>query len=151
MSGLLDPDHIPSIEAIAAGHPEEIVQKRAGLLLLLNEGKSTQEVANEVGFATTTIRRWRRRYQADGMEIFPDAQDTEAPQSEPKSPSEEEKIKGKTSKKKKVNKKDKAEKKKKDEKKKKAEKKKKDKKKKKKSSGGEKAKKKKKGGKKKKK
>ena len=70
MSGLLHPDHIQTLESIASAHPEDIIRKRAKLLLFLNDGKSAQETADEVGFSASTVRRWNRRYRAEAMEIF---------------------------------------------------------------------------------
>ncbi len=67
---------------------DALLSKRATLILMADEGKTTAEIAQEVDFTTSTIQRWQREFNRKGLEIFPaaalngDMFHPEAPQTE---------------------------------------------------------------------
>ncbi|MEM1125258.1 MAG: helix-turn-helix domain-containing protein [Bacteroidota bacterium] len=67
---MLAPDHRPLLESLTSSD-DLAIQRRARLLLLYDAGEPTAVVAEAVGLATSTVQRWRRRYLAEGMAIFP--------------------------------------------------------------------------------
>lgn len=68
---LVHKDDLASLETIKNSSSAETLVKRARLLLLLHQGKSTAEVSAEVGLAPSTINKWRRAYLSRRMAIFP--------------------------------------------------------------------------------
>ncbi len=68
---LIHKDDVAALEAIRDSPSTETLVKRARLLLLLHQGKTTAEVSAEVGLATSTINKWRRAYLDRRMAIFP--------------------------------------------------------------------------------
>lgn len=84
MSDLLAPDHVALLQHRAENDPDTLLQKRAQLLLLYHEGHPTSAVAREVGVAPSTARKWKQRYQSEGLAIFPDGAD-ETPAQPPSS------------------------------------------------------------------
>ena len=68
---LVHKDDLASLETIKNSPSAETLVKRARLLLLLHQGKTTAEVSAEVGLAPSTINKWRRAYLNRRMAIFP--------------------------------------------------------------------------------
>jgi CHAD domain-containing protein len=51
--------------------PDDPVRRRAQILLLYNEGKTTAAIGDAVRLSQGQVRYWRRRFQEEGMSIFP--------------------------------------------------------------------------------
>lgn len=62
-----DRDQINSIAELAT---TAAMRRRAEVLLLYDQGLSTQEVAEKAELSTSRTRYWRRRYLFEGMQIF---------------------------------------------------------------------------------
>jgi CHAD domain-containing protein/transposase-like protein len=45
--------------------------KRAAIILMAHDGKTTAEIAQEIDFTTSTIQRWQREFNRKGLGIFP--------------------------------------------------------------------------------
>lgn len=58
------------ITAIAERATTAAMRRRAEVLLLYDQGLSTQEVAEQVGLSASRTRYWRRRYLFEGLQIF---------------------------------------------------------------------------------
>ena len=77
------------ITALAERATTEAMRRRAQVLLLYDQGLTTQEVAEQVELSPSRSRYWRRRYLFEGMQIFagselessPDAQETPSEES----------------------------------------------------------------------
>jgi CHAD domain-containing protein len=77
------------ITALAEQATTEAMRRRAQVLLLYDQGLTTQEVAEQVELSPSRSRYWRRRYLFEGMQIFagselessPDAQATPSEES----------------------------------------------------------------------
>jgi hypothetical protein len=74
MPDLIKPQHLETIQHLAAGSPDAAVQRRAQLLLLYHTGHSTAAIAEKIGRSTNTALYWRRRYRAEGLGIFPNVE-----------------------------------------------------------------------------
>lgn len=57
-------------------------QRRARIILLHDEGKSAQAIADEVGLSARQVRRWLAAFREQRMEIFPSLE-VEAPETKP--------------------------------------------------------------------
>ncbi len=60
------------LEKIAAEVKSGPVYRRAQLLLLYGDGKSSEQVSQEVGLSLTQVRYWRRQFLEEGWSIFPE-------------------------------------------------------------------------------
>ncbi len=71
------------LERIISGGPEAL-QPRARIILLADQDHtlSTAAMASRLGVSPTTVRRWMRRFQTDGMAIFEVASVATAPPAE---------------------------------------------------------------------
>jgi CHAD domain-containing protein len=58
------------IEALSARATNAAMRRRAEVLVLYDQGLSTQEVAEQVELSPSRTRYWRRRYLFEGMQIF---------------------------------------------------------------------------------
>ncbi len=73
MKPLLQPEQIRALERIAAQGERAALCRRARILLLYHDGKTTREVAGAVGLSEDRVRYWRRQFRRNGMVLFPDA------------------------------------------------------------------------------
>lgn len=59
---------------LGAGKTEKRMVERAQIILLANGGKTPTEICNELGLATLTVYKWRRRFCNKGIEGLYDAE-----------------------------------------------------------------------------
>ncbi len=71
MHALLDPRQVPFLTALARDGAAQAIRRRARLLLLYDEGRSTADVAQSVGLSPGRVRYWRRQFQRHGLRVFP--------------------------------------------------------------------------------
>jgi CHAD domain-containing protein len=79
---LLNPQERQQIESLVGGDASPTVQRRARLLLLLDDGQPTQDAAKSVGITPGRARHWRGLFRSRGMEIFPSENKSMAPSEE---------------------------------------------------------------------
>src|SRR3989304_2108892 len=70
MELLLDADQKSQVAALAMSGASATIRRRAQLLLLYDDGLQTGEIARRVGLSPGRARYWRRRFRANGLEIF---------------------------------------------------------------------------------
>jgi len=76
------------IVALAERATTEAMRRRAQVLLLYDQGLTTQEVAEQVELSASRSRYWRRRYLFEGMQIFAGSELESSPDAK-ESPNEE--------------------------------------------------------------
>lgn len=68
---LMNPEQRLQLEALLRENLTESQQRRARLLLLLDDGVPTRQAAQAVGISAGRARHWRSKFQHLGMQIFP--------------------------------------------------------------------------------
>ncbi len=64
-------EHLEALEAIAvAGDDEQRSVRLARALLLASRGLSNAFIADELGISPTTVRAWRARFEAEGLNVL---------------------------------------------------------------------------------
>ncbi len=86
MPDLIKPEHHAAITELTTNGRNAPVRRRAHLLLLYDAGHSTAEVSQQVSLSVSSVLRWRRLYQKQGMGVFPDFEEQAAPAPEPTQP-----------------------------------------------------------------
>ena len=70
MDTLLQADQVAELNKLAAEGPTEHVRRRARILLMYHDGKTTREIAEAVGITPGRVSYWRREFLKRGMDIF---------------------------------------------------------------------------------
>ena len=73
----LKPKQRNQVKVYVSEAVSETLRRRAQILLLYDEGRSTREVAQVVGLSPRRTRYWRRQFRLRGMEVFPPLQTDE--------------------------------------------------------------------------
>lgn len=68
---LLSPEQRKQLNGYLSKAVSESLRRRAQILLLYDEGKSTREIAQSVGLSQRGTRYWRRQFRLKGMAILP--------------------------------------------------------------------------------
>ncbi len=71
METRLTPEQRQSLARLARSSADRHVRRRATLLLAYADGKTSREVAEEVGLSMSRVQYWRRMFLRKGMAIFP--------------------------------------------------------------------------------
>lgn len=69
----LKPDQLAQIESLAEGGSTAAIRRRARLLALAHQGLTAADVAEAVDLTPRRVRYWLRRFETEGMAIFPEA------------------------------------------------------------------------------
>ncbi len=88
MSDLLNPDEIATLARLAQHTEDEAARQRAQVLLLYQDGRGTNDIADELEMSPSRVRYWRRAFLSEGLEIFKQALEDGAPRGDG-SPSED--------------------------------------------------------------
>ncbi len=67
---LLSDDDAARLRSMLDGDVGEDLQKRVHLILSYSSGKSTNQIAREIGLSESRTRFWRKAFERDGMRIF---------------------------------------------------------------------------------
>jgi polyphosphate kinase len=70
MGSLISPELLPTIESLARQDVHETDWRRARILLLYHEGRSTREIAQALAMSEARVRHWRREFLVRGVDIF---------------------------------------------------------------------------------
>jgi CHAD domain-containing protein/transposase-like protein len=76
---LLNPEQISILNTLSKNSESDKLRRRARILLLYNNGRSTVEISQEVGLSQSTVRSWRRKFFENGMAIFPESRSSSRP------------------------------------------------------------------------
>jgi len=68
---LLSPEQREQVNLYLSKALSETLRRRAQILILYDEGRSTRAVAQAVGISPRRTRYWRRQFKLKGMTIFP--------------------------------------------------------------------------------
>ena len=64
----LSPDEQSELEHLAESAAHSSRARRARIVLLLARGQTTREICSEVGCSAQTVKAWRMRYLAGGLD-----------------------------------------------------------------------------------
>jgi hypothetical protein len=61
---------VRQLDTLAQDETNPSLQKRARILLLYNQGMSTDAIADQIGLSASRTRYWRRQFVLRGLDIF---------------------------------------------------------------------------------